>query len=106
MASSPESNFPSGWGVTPPAFCMTVPEVTVCTPGSIWCQVTVVPALTVSAAGLYAISLRFTESPPAAAPVVVVVAFGFAPDDEDDDVLDDPHALSAATTATRIRLNS
>ena len=66
---------PSGWGVTPPPFCITVPDVMVWTPGSIWCHVTVEPAGTVSSPGLNAMSLMFTVVPDAAAPVVVVVVF-------------------------------
>ena len=83
---------------------MTVPEVTVWKPGSIWCQVTVEPAVTVSFPGLYAMSLRFTVSPAAAAPVVVVV-FAFVPDDEDAS-LDEPHPVSTTATATSARTSS
>ena len=72
VAISPEANMPSGCSVTPLAPCATVPEVIVCTPGSIWFQVTVVPAVTVMVAGRYAINLMSTVS------LVGVFAAGFA----------------------------
>src|SRR4051794_15006317 len=86
--------------LTPPPSWLTVPDVTVWTPGSIWCHVTVEPAVTVSFAGLYAMSFRFTVSPDAAAAVVEVDAFVVGDVPDDFDPLDDPHAASAMAIAT------
>src|SRR4051794_22095669 len=99
VASCPESNFPSGCMLTPPPSWLTVPDVTVCTPGSIWCHVTVEPAVTVRFAGLYAISFRFTVSPIAVAAVVGLDAF-VDREVPDDFAPLDPHAVSAITIAT------
>ena len=90
VAISPEANIPSGCSVTPLAPCATVPEVIVCTPGSIWFQVTVVPAATVMVAGRYAINLMSTVSLAGAFAVGLAALVGLAVEP-----LEDPHAAIA-----------